>query len=313
MCGIAGMFWMPNPEPIERMIKSMHHRGPDDFGIWSDGNLHLGMTRLSIQDTSGAGRQPMISENGRYIIIFNGEVYNYQTLRKEFLSEEKFTSNSDTEVILKLYIKFGKDMLKHLRGMFAFTIWDKETNELFGARDRMGIKPFLYYHKEDLFIFASELKAILSSGLVKKEINHKSLTDLFLYGSIQWPDSMIMDVVSLAPGSYFVYANNSLTITPYWDFPTKINHDMSFDEAKEGFKKVYEESVKLRMISDKKVGVFLSSGIDSVSIIANLAKQSIKNIRTFTIGFKDKHKKYFSEISSAKELSNYLVLRTILQ
>ncbi|MES2651687.1 MAG: asparagine synthase (glutamine-hydrolyzing) [Bacteroidota bacterium] len=305
MCGIAGIISLPNPESLEKMLRAMHHRGPDDSGMWSEGNVHLGMTRLSIQDTSKAGHQPMISDDGRHVIIFNGEIYNYQILKEQFLNQDTFISNSDTEVILKMYVKMGKAMLQHLRGMFAFTIWDRETNELFGARDRMGIKPFLYCIEDDLFIFASELKALLSSGVVKKEVNPKGLADLFLYGAVQWPDTMIKNIVSLAPASYFIYANKILNILSYWEVPTKINHTISFNEAKKNFKDIYEESVKLRMISDRKVGIFLSSGIDSVSIIANLAQQNIKNIKTFTIGFENKHKKYYSEIKTAKELSTH--------
>lgn len=307
MCGIAGIIGVDNKIPISNMVAAMHHRGPDDRGTFSDGNLHIGMARLSIQDTSMAGHQPMFSADKRYAIVFNGEVYNYKELKDTFFKDENFVSGSDTEVVLRLYIKMGHNCLQHFRGMFAFLIWDTAEKTLFGARDRMGIKPLLYHFKNNTLILASELKSVLSSLIVPLDIEESAVSDLFLYGSAQFDKTFVKGVFSMPPASYFYFqsGDTQITFNKYWTFPTTTIQNITFDEAKDNFIDLYKESVKLRLISDRKVGVFLSSGLDSVSILANLRSQNISNIRSFTIGFGEDHHKFKSETVEAQKLSNH--------
>ncbi|HYG14553.1 MAG TPA: asparagine synthase (glutamine-hydrolyzing) [Bacteroidia bacterium] len=307
MCGIACIIGGLNSGTINTMVGAMRHRGPDDNGTWTSDDLQMGMARLSIVDLSPLGHQPMFSQDGRYTIVFNGEVYNFSELKNKFLQGERFSSHTDTEVILKMYMKMGPACLQHFRGMFAILIWDRYEKKMFGARDRMGIKPLLYYRKNDAFIFASELKSLLASREVPFDINDRALADLFLYGSIQFDKSIIQGVFSVPPASYFehVHGENELKFKQYWDYPSEINESISFEEAVETFKEIYNESVRLRMISDRKVGVFLSSGIDSASILANLRSQNVDNVKSFTIGFADKHKKYYSEAEHAAKLSKH--------
>jgi asparagine synthase (glutamine-hydrolysing) len=307
MCGIAGIFGPgANNIRINKMVKAQNHRGPDGHGVFSEENIALGHTRLSIIDLSQNGNQPMYDNEGRYVIVFNGEVYNFESLKNEFLKNDVFNSGNDTETLLLLYKKLGVKMLEHLRGMFAFVIYDKLTKEIFGARDRMGIKPLLYYKDDDNFIFASELKSICSSDLIETFINKKALRQLFMYGSIQYPNTMVQGILSIPPAHYFTVNNNVLSISNYWSFPTQENFTGSFEEACIEFEKLYQESISLRMISDRKVGVFLSSGLDSASILAELKELEVKSVETFTIGFSGNHEKFFDEIEKAKSLSNFL-------
>lgn len=291
----------------------MISRGPDDQGVYTDEDVQMGMVRLSIQDMSSAGHQPMVSEDGRYVMVFNGEIYNFKQLKEEYLKEAVFKSGSDTEVLLKLFEKKGKDSVKFLRGMFAFLIWDKQEKIIFGARDRMGIKPLLYYQKGNILALSSELRSIVSSEIVPKEINKQAVEDLFLYGSVQFPKTFIEEVYSIPPAHYFTYKNNRLTIEPYWEFTNTTNTNITFGDAVEQFKNKYEESVKLRLISDRKVGVFLSSGIDSVSILANLKKIGTNSVQTFSIGFKQHHQKFYNEAEKAADLARYFGFDPIVE
>ncbi len=311
MCGIACL--VSSHPNIQKMLDNMTNRGPDDQGVFVDGDTQLGMVRLAIQDVSQAGHQPMTSVNGRYVIVYNGEVYNFQQLREKYLSDVNLKSNSDTEVLLALYEKLGVDCLQHFRGMFAFLIWDKEEKTIFGARDRMGIKPMLYYHNNNQLAISSELKSILASGITPKEINKTAVEDLFLYGSVQFPKTFIKGINSIPPANYFTYKNNTLEIKPYWSFPTTTNNAITFEQAVENFKEEYKEAIKLRLISDRKVGIFLSSGIDSVSILANLKQLGINNVQTFTIGFKNDKTRFFDESKSATALAKHFGFEPIVE
>jgi asparagine synthase (glutamine-hydrolysing) len=307
MCGIAGIVgFNANDHNIQNMINAMLHRGPDGKGIYLNENIALGHTRLSILDLSPLGAQPMSTDDGRYTIVYNGEIYNHRELRTQFFKNEHFKSESDTETILKLYQRFGREILVHLRGMFSFVIYDAIENKIFGARDRMGIKPFLYTIKNNHFIFGSELKAILASNLIPRDIEENALRQLMLYGSVQFPYTFIKDIFSLPPATSFTYANGVMKILPYWDFPSEVDTTITFDEASEKFKNLYEESIELELLSDRPVGLFLSSGLDSVTMLAALKKTGNKKIKSFTIGFSDKHEKFYSEVEKAKGISNYL-------
>lgn len=295
------------------MLDNMVSRGPDDQGYFEDGEMQMGMVRLSIQDVSHAGHQPMTSESGRYVIVYNGEVYNFKQLKEQYLKGTEFKSGSDTEVLLKLFEKEGISCVKHLRGMFAFIIWDKQEKEIFGARDRMGVKPLLYYQKENKLALSSELRALLASGIIPKEINTQAVEDLFLYGSVQYPKTFIKNVYSIPPAHYFSYKNSTLKVEPYWEFTSTTNTAISFKESIEQFKQHYKEAAMLRLISDRKVGVFLSSGIDSVSILANLKSIGVNNVQTFSIGFKQQHKKFYNEAEKAAELARYFGFEPIVE
>lgn len=306
MCGIAGVIGSKiSRNVIAKMISALKHRGPDGDGYYQDNDVTLIHTRLSILDVSDNGAQPMHSSDGRYTIVFNGEVYNHIELRHQYLQEVNFKSESDTETILYLYIHLQEKLLPLLRGMFAFVIYDQDTKKVFGARDRMGIKPFLYALNPSSFVFGSEINAIKSSGLVDSSIEMKAVRQLFLYGSIQFPYTLVKGVFSLPPAHYFYYADCKLQTKSYWSFPTEIDTSITFEQAKENFSTKYEEAVQLRLLSDRKVGVFLSAGLDSVSILAALQKIHKTEIETFTIGFPEKHIKFNSEAEQAKKLATY--------
>ena len=304
MCGIAAIIATQDTLPIQAMVSAMHHRGPDDRGTWSHQRVHLGMARLSIVDLSEAGHQPMATPDGRYTIVFNGEIYNYKTLRHQLLKGIAFKSNTDTEVVLHLFQKFGIKSVKHLRGMFAFLVWDKKEKKLWGARDRMGIKPFWYYHNGDNLVISSEIKAMLASGIIPYELNQAAIRQYFLYGSVQHPNSIVKNVASLPPASYFSFSNNKITINTYWEFPNQINQQITLNDAVDQFKEIYNESINLRFIADRTVGIFQSSGLDSVSMLA-ANRSSQQDIKTFTIGFDTQHPKYYSEAEKAKSLSEH--------
>lgn len=297
MCAISGKIYLNggtvNPIEIKLLNDKLAHRGPDDQGIFISKNkkVGLGNRRLSVIDLSYKGHQPMSYLN-RYQITQNGEIYNYRTLKKELIkSGYRFNSDCDTEVILALYDKYKSNCLKYLRGMFAFALYDERENLIFLARDRIGKKPLKYYHKNGVFIFASELKAILTQ---KEVCNNPDFTDINKYltfGYVPSPDTGFSNIKKLEPGHYLIInlKNNTIIKKRYWypDFSEKIIQSESAwcDQILD----TLEESVKLRMISDVSVGAFLSGGIDSSTVVALMAKKTNKQINTFTICFKDKN------------------------
>ena len=294
MCGIAGkLYFNINKSVSEMEIKKMtdvlFHRGPDGEGVFIDKNIGLGHRRLSIIDLSPAGHQPMSDNEGKIWIIFNGEIYNFLELRKELEKEGiKFKSKSDTEVIIYLYKKYGIDCLKHLRGMFAFAIWDGEKRQLFLARDRLGKKPLKYYHDSNCFIFASELKAILTNPEVKKEIDYDAIDEYLTYQYVPHPKTGFKNIWKLEPAHYLIIKENGQIIKQkYWqlDYSQKLN--LSESEWKEKILEKLRESVKMRLISDVSLGAHLSGGIDSSLIVALMAQEMKEPVKTFSIGFKE--------------------------
>lgn len=274
------------------MSRCLTHRGPDDTGIWHEGAACLGHTRLAIIDTSDAGHQPMSNEDGSIHIIHNGEIYNFQTLKKELAeSGHRFKSHTDTEVIIHLYEEFGEKCLGKLRGMFSFAIWDSKSNKLFAARDRFGIKPFFYCLNEKKFIFSSELRAILSSGFIDKKICLNAVKEYFNYGCVQVPHTMIKGVLQLEPAHYLVFENGRMTTTRYWKAPDpgSLAVNKKEEEYADEIRSILDEAVKIRMISDVPVGAFLSGGIDSSAITALMQKNSSDPVKTFSVIFKEKH------------------------
>ncbi len=307
MCGIVGNIIFKGEknrgeEPLLNAVKQLSKRGPDFSAIYSTKSGGLGHARLSIIDTTDGANQPMTDRSGRYTIVFNGEIYNYQSLRKGLESRGvEFSSNSDTEVLLQLFIEKGELALKELDGFFAFCIYDKEEDSYFIARDRFGIKPLLYYKDEEQFIFGSELKAILKFP-IKKEVDRASLTQFFQFNYIPEPNSIFTRVKKLLPGHFIKIKQGAVEIKKYYQYYVNQTPSIdSYEKAKQKVRSLLEESVEKRMISDVPFGSFLSGGIDS-SIIATISSRLTPNLHTFSLGFKDEP--YFDETKYAKLVAN---------
>jgi len=308
MCGISGILSFDmryNKKDILKMNKVLSHRGPDDEGSYFDDFIGLGHRRLSIIDLSKAGHQPMPDETKRYWIIFNGEIYNYIEIREELIREgHQFSSNTDTEVILYSYIKWGKDCLKKFNGMWSFVIWDNEKKELFCARDRFGIKPFYYYHKDNYFVFASEIKALLEVQEVPREPNDsKILQYLGDYPLLENTSTFFKDIYQLPPSHYIIIRKNSFQIDRYWDI-SKNNFDK--EKVKDSFLNLFKDSIRLRLRSDVPVGTCLSGGLDSSSIVCVLNKMiDPSKQKTFSSCFEDKRfdeRVYIQEVVNATSI-----------
>jgi asparagine synthase (glutamine-hydrolysing) len=317
MCGITGIASF-NDEGKKHLSKisaatyALLKRGPDGEGIYFGENCALGHRRLSIIDTTTAAAQPFTDNSNRYTIVFNGEIFNYKQLRKQL--EQKgiqFKSQSDTEVLLNLFITEKENCLAQLDGEFAFAIYDKQTEELFLARDRFGIKPLYYSTNNNNFMFASEIKAILEFGIVK-EIDNSSLQTYFHLNYIPGPYSIFKNVFKLESGSFMkINSKGELFQKKYYWIPQHTTYTNDYSTAKKELHRLMEQSVENRMIADVPLGCFLSGGIDS-SIITALAAQKTKNINTFSIGYADEplfDETAFAEIVSKKHKTNHTVFR----
>lgn len=295
MCGINGILHLSNTIIDENQLLKMRdvleHRGPDSAGFFIDKNIGLGHRRLSIIDTSSAGHQPFHSENGRYILVFNGEIYNYASFYPELKNKGiKLKSGSDTEVLLKLYELYGLEMLSRLNGMFAFAIWDKEEKKLVLVRDRMGVKPLYYSFYQNTLYFASEQKALFAAGIPIQISNH-GLEEYFFNRFVAGENTLYHNVNKLLPGHHMtIDANGNTKIIKWWNLKEEIQNHSPILNPKKWFEEIFFESVKLRMVSDVPVGILLSGGLDSCSILSSLYHQEFKNIQTFNIGFsEEKH------------------------
>jgi len=298
---------------ITNMRDTLTYGGPDDAGNYIDkqSGLALGHRRLSIIDLSMQGHQPMIYDD--LVIVYNGEVYNFKEIRKELEQEGyTFNSNSDTEVILKAFHRWGFDSVNKFRGMWAFAIWDKQHKELILCRDRMGVKPLYWYYKDGLFMFSSELKAFHKHQKFYKQLNPSAISLFLHYGYIPAPYSIYEHVHKLEPGNFLVMNQSSQVKTfKYWDISEYIKKGYSQkeellkkteDETAKELEQILTDSFKLRLVSDVPVGMFLSGGIDSSLVSALLANQGIR-LKTFTIGF---HEKKYNEAHYAKKVAEYL-------
>jgi asparagine synthase (glutamine-hydrolysing) len=290
MCGLVGIIGL-SKEASELKIQAMNeriaHRGPDAEGFFIEDGIALAHRRLSIIDLSTGANQPLFDHSNRYVIVFNGEIYNYLEVKTQL--EYQWTSNSDTEVILASYIKWGKACLEKLNGMFAFAIWDKVEQELFIARDRLGVKPLYYAQVDGVLVFASEIRSILSSELVEAKLDKNNLNEYLRFLNISTPKTLIENIVQLCPGKYLVYKNNELSINTYWSLlanpkPNNLNYSALLSDCKSHF----IDSVKSRMVADVKVGAFLSGGIDSSAVVAVMSELSADPIETFSIVFNEK-------------------------
>lgn len=306
MCGIAGKYnyttGQPvSPELIKAMCDRIVYRGPDDGGVYVEGPVGLGHRRLSILDLSELGHQPMATPDRKIWITYNGEVYNFKNLRKEL--EKKgytFRSNCDTEVILSLYQEYGTECLQHLRGMFAFAIWDLEKSQLFLARDRIGKKPLFYYHDGKTFIFASEIKSLLADPGVGRKIRADALYDYFKYQYVPDPKTIYQNIFKLEPAHFLLCSNAGIKKEPYWDisFSSPLTGDV--EEIAGRLLEILNESVKMRMISDVPLGAFLSGGIDSSGVVALMAQNQVGPVTTCSIGFDSND---FDEIDYARTIA----------
>ncbi len=295
MCGING-FNFQDKELIDRQMMATAHRGPDDKGAFIGQGISLGHNRLSIIDLSSAGHQPMMSRDDNFVIVYNGELYNYRELRKELEDKgEIFYTESDTEVVLRLYEKYGSKSLEKFDGIFAFAIWDKKKQELFLARDQFGVKPLFYYFDNDKFIFSSEIKGILEHE-IKREINRDALNTFFRLLYSVGPETIFKNVFKLNPGSFLILKNKKLIIEKYWSLNNFQDNKDSKAGTEKKIRQILRKSVQKQMVADVDVGVFLSGGIDS-TIILGLAKENTdKKIKTFSVGF-DLPKDFFSRFN----------------
>jgi asparagine synthase (glutamine-hydrolysing) len=294
MCGIAGVLYSDRVfagAVVQAINKVMTHRGPDDEGIQrlstSVGTIVLGHRRLAIIDLSPSGHQPMEDPETGNWITYNGEIYNFQNLRKQLEGMgQLFRTKTDTEVILKAYATWGKECLKHLRGIFAFGLWNEKQGVLFLARDHLGVKPLYYYQRKDCFIFASEVRAILVSDLVPRKLDINGLYSYLAYGSVQDPYTLVEGVKSLLPGHFIEWKESAIHIHRYWRLPPpeavnpQLPKDVYYQVAE-----VLSDAVRNQLISDVPLGAFLSGGIDSTAIAALMRKTSAAPIKTFSIVF----------------------------
>ncbi|TBX64985.1 asparagine synthase (glutamine-hydrolyzing) [Flavobacterium silvisoli] len=299
MCGINGILKFNHTKVDEhqliKMRDALEHRGPDDAGYFIQDNIGLGHRRLSIIDTSAAGHQPFISENKRYAMVFNGEIYNYKSFYPELKSKGiTLKTSSDTEVLLHLFELYGMAFLKRLHGMFAFAIWDTLEKKLILARDRMGVKPLYYAFYQNSIYFASEQKALFTAG-VPLEISESGMDEYFFNRFVGGENTLYNRVKKVLPGHYMTLENNGYTTyTKWWNLKSEIQNHPTIHNPKNWFEETFFDSVKLRMVSDVPVGVLLSGGLDSCSILSSLYHQKFENINTFNIGFaEEEHNESF--------------------
>lgn len=315
MCGITGIVgnnlnssvYQP---AIQKMTDAIAHRGPNSQGLWNDEHCFFGHRRLSIIDLSEAGNQPFISQDGRYILIYNGELYNYKDLKFELQRAEHgsknipyiFKTNTDTEVILASYLRWGNNCMKRFNGMFAFAIWDTVEQKLLIARDRLGVKPLYYQYKNNTLVFASEIRALIYSGIVDKKINPSSVAEYIQYATVHAPNTMLQDVKVLMPGHFLELHQNNLTISQYWNINdyTKSKQDLSYKETCQKVNELLTASVERRLVADVPFGAFLSGGIDSSAIVGLMSKVSSEKIQTFNVSFDEGE---FSEAKYAKQIA----------
>src|SRR6185436_16410576 len=301
MCGIAGFIDFNSRTSdgiLKKMTDSLVHRGPDANGYFFVQNKNyavgLGHRRLSIIDLSPLGNQPMQFADGRYQIVFNGEIYNYQEIRDELLQlGHEFISHSDTEVILHAFHQWGTKAVNRFVGMFAFVIYDSQEDRITCFRDRAGVKPFFYYWKDGFFLFGSELKALMSHPEFKKELDLNAIASYMQFGYIPAPHCVYKDTYKLKHGHFLVLnlKNKELCTELYWDVYDNYNKEkirIGLPDAIEETERILEKAFNYRMVADVPVGVFLSGGYDSVCVTALLQKSSTQKIKTFTIGMTDK-------------------------
>jgi asparagine synthase (glutamine-hydrolysing) len=309
MCGITGFYTLEGHDSkvardtIKRMADTLHYRGPDEEGYFVDENVALGHRRLSIIDLS-SGQQPMPAKNGRFQIVFNGEIYNYLEIRQELLNlGHIFQTRSDTETILMAYAQWGDECVKKLSGMFAFAIWDKTEKTLFLARDRVGKKPLYYHWNGRIFSFASELKALQAAKLCAREIDYQALDCYYTFGYIPSPRTIYKNTCKLEPAHILRVSQNGINKERYWQLYFSPQDNITLDEATDEFESLLDEATKCRLMSEVPLGAFLSGGLDSTLVVSSMAKNMSTPVLTNSIGFGEKR---YNELPLAKMVSEYL-------
>src|SRR6185437_15387192 len=310
MCGICGMFLADRDARVERerlaaMNDQIVHRGPDDGGLFVEGRVGLAMRRLSIIDVK-TGHQPLSNEDENIWIVFNGEIYNHQSLRADLeAAGHRYRTKSDTETIVHLYEQYGRDCVKHLRGMFAFAIWDRPKRKLFIARDRLGIKPLYYRYADGLFLFGSEIKTLLAYPGVRPEFNQAGLAEYLAFGYLTGEESFFKGIKKLLPGHTLeLDEGGNISIQQYWDLSVAADTDHKPRSTYvKGYRKLLEQCVDSHLMSDVPLGVFLSGGLDS-SVIASLTSKSRNEpIQTFAVGYGEEA---FSELPFARQVAKHI-------
>ncbi len=307
MCGVTGIFAFNqvgrfNMINLSKATSALESRGPDNHGLFNDEMVGLGHRRLSIIDTSIEANQPMTDTTGSYKLFFNGEIYNYKSLKEELVSKGvTFSNNSDSEVLLYLLIEHGSQYISKLNGFFAFAFYDTQEKTLLVARDRYGIKPMHIYQDEDKLLFASEVKSLLAYGIEKK-LNYNALYNYLQLNYLPNEVSMLQGVRKLKPAHYVTIVNGVVTEECYYKINTNIK-DRPFEESKVDFKRLLEESVTDRLVSDVPLGTFLSGGVDS-SVISAIAAKHVDDLQTFSIGYKDES--YFDETKYADQVAKHI-------
>ena len=319
MCGIAGFLdsrqnrcggGEPPAHLAARMADVLAHRGPDSAGCWADeqAGVALGFRRLAVVDRSAAGDQPMTSATGRYRIVFNGEIYNYQILRSELEDEGcRFYSHSDTEVLLHLYAKHGMEMVHFLRGMYAFAIWDEPNRKIFLARDPFGIKPLYYADDGKTLRFASQVKALAAGGGIDLQIDPAGQVGFFLWGHIPEPFTQYRNIRSLPPGSMMeVESGKQIKITSYAN-PTAFIRSCCESQAlpKKSIREILLDSIKAHQVADVPVGVFLSAGIDSTTLCGLMSETTSQSLHSITLGFREYINTLDDEVPLAEVVANH--------
>lgn len=315
MCGIAGIVTSGQlaPEDQQRLLRmrdTLVHRGPDEAGVFVDRSAALGHRRLSIIDLA-TGQQPLGNETGSIWVVYNGEIYNHADLRKELERHgHVYRTRSDTETVVHAYEQWGDECVQRFRGMFAFALWDAPRERLLLARDRLGIKPLYWTLAGDRLLFASEIKAILESGLASPRLNEASLPELLATRAVAGPETMFRDVWKVMPGHLLSFARGTVTTRCYWDVPTRPTHaDRRGTHAEdvERFRALLDESIRLRLMSDVPLGVFLSGGLDSSALAALMAPMMGRPLETFSVAFEDRA---FNELAYAREVAQAIGAHT---
>ncbi|MDB5256731.1 MAG: asnB [Chitinophagaceae bacterium] len=308
MCGITGYYSVNKKldlSALQHMTNRIAHRGPDAFGYFHDDTVGLGHRRLSIIDLSDAANQPFYSSCGKYVIVFNGEIYNYKELTS--LIKKPLRTQGDTEVIIELFAQYGEEFVSYLNGMFAFAIYNMEDKELFIYRDRMGVKPLVYFWEGSTLVFASEIKALLElpQDIIKREVNTDAIAAFLHLNFIPDPISAFKNIYKLESGTYIKFSGGELVKKKYWSINDKIKDHVVSDEkeATRAIEDLLVSSVSYRMISDVPIGTFLSGGVDSSLVTAIMQKLSPQAINSFSIGFKESK---FNESEYAKKVSQSL-------
>lgn len=312
MCGICGIVrhdgGIVARDLIQAMGDVMSYRGPDDSGTWIEtgpgASVGLGHRRLSIIDLSSAGHQPMTNEDGSIWLSYNGEIYNHTEVRRDLeAAGHSYRSHTDSETIIHAYEEWGESCVERFRGMFAFALWDSRARRLVLVRDRLGIKPLYYALTSDTLVFASEIKAILASGLVAARVNEASLPEYLTFGYLAGEETLFNGIQKLPPGHRLVWQAGRVTVEPYWSLRFAPDGQSTEQELAHRFRELFEESVRLRLMSDVPLGVFLSGGLDSSAIAAVMGKFVPGRLKTFSVGFESQ---YYSEFSHAREVARLI-------